>query len=297
MQRVDIVTPAYNAATTIAETIESVLAQTHETWRLWIVDDGSPDNTAAVVEEYLADPRIRLLRQSNRGASHARNLGIERSEGPYIAFLDSDDVWEPEFLARSVQALDESPAAGMVWCDMNVIGDGDGTYRGERDPVYGAAGTTLDAIYSGVTFLPSCCLFRHEFFARGLRWLQECSPMEDMPIFLHVAEQADVLYLPERLSNYRVHTGSSTSSRGAIGRNFRSMIYTFRMLYRRHHRWIPRSSYRQRLWWIYHYAADSLVCARRPALTVLLRALRYRPLAISTWKVAVQVTLRKLSLR
>ncbi|MEM7164309.1 MAG: glycosyltransferase family 2 protein [Planctomycetota bacterium] len=297
MQRVDIVTPAYNAAHTIGETIESVVAQTHTDWRLWIVDDGSADNTAEIVEGYLDDPRVQLLRQPNRGASHARNLGIERSCGPFIAFLDADDLWDPRFLECCVAVLDSNTEAGMVWCDMHVIGDGSGTYRGDRKPVHGPKESTLDAIYSGVTFLPSCCLFRHRFFEQGLRWLQECSPMEDMPIFLHVAAASAVAYLPEKLSHYRVHTGSSTSSRGAIGRNFRSMIYTFRMLYRKYHRAIPRRSYRQRLWWIYHYAADSLVCAKQPALTVLLRALCYRPLAKSTWKVAAHGLLRRVWLR
>lgn len=283
--RVDIVTPAYNAAATIRETIESVRNQTFTTWNLWVIDDGSSDETAEVVREYLTDSRIRLLRQSNRGAAHARNLGVARITGEYVAFLDSDDYWHPEFLEQTVATLEAQSDAGLVWTEMQIIGASGGTYRGDRAPISGTASQTLAPIYSGVTFLPSCCLMRSRFFHDGLRWKQECSPMEDMPIFFPIAYQSSVAHIDRELSYYRVHEGSSTTARGAIGRNYPSMVYTFETLYREYGSFIPRSQYRERMWWIYHCAADSLTCAGTPRWGLFLRALRFRPLADPTWRV------------
>lgn len=297
MSTVDIITPAYNAASTISRTIESVLAQTFTDFRLRVVDDGSADGTTEVVRRYLHDPRVELLREErNRGAANARNRGLEGLSADYVAFLDADDYWEPEFLARMVAVLDRDPGAGLAWCDMAICGGGPaGTYRGARPPISGEAGETLEPIYTGVTFLPSACLFQSSFFRDGLRWSQECAPMEDMPIFLAVGSRSRIAHLPEVLSNYRVHSGSSTSARGAIGRNYPAMLYTFRRLYREYAGEIPRRSYRFRMWYIYHHAADSLVRDGGRGWPLLLRAILHQPTAVVSWKVLAQVVLRRVS--
>lgn len=92
---VSIITPAYNAAGLIAETIDSVLQQTYQNWEMIIVDDCSIDDTIFIVKGYQErDSRIRLIElKDNTGVAHARNVGIESSCGRYLAFLDSDDIW------------------------------------------------------------------------------------------------------------------------------------------------------------------------------------------------------------
>lgn len=100
---VSVVMPAWNAAAYIASSIESVLGQSHRSLELLVVDDGSSDDTAAIVGRYAAaDPRICLIRQPNAGVAAARNAGIERARGAYIAFLDSDDWWHPRKLELQV---------------------------------------------------------------------------------------------------------------------------------------------------------------------------------------------------
>jgi glycosyltransferase involved in cell wall biosynthesis len=112
---VSIITPAYNAAAWLPETIDSVRAQTFSDWELVIVDDGSTDGTAAVVERYIdCDPRIRLLRQANAGPSAARNRAMRGSRGDFLAFLDSDDLWASEFLASQMAVFDEHPETDLV---------------------------------------------------------------------------------------------------------------------------------------------------------------------------------------
>ena len=95
--KVSVIMPAYNSEVYIRESIDSVLAQTFADFELIVVDDGSTDTTAAIAESY-SDSRIRLIRQPNRGVSVARNTGLEASQGQFITFLDSDDLYYPDFL-------------------------------------------------------------------------------------------------------------------------------------------------------------------------------------------------------
>lgn len=108
---VSIITPCYNAERFVAETIESVKGQTYPNWEMIVVDDGSVDRSAAIVEGCAAsDGRIRLIRQTNAGTAHARNVAMRVAQGRYIALLDADDLWEPEFLERQLEFMRQSGA-------------------------------------------------------------------------------------------------------------------------------------------------------------------------------------------
>jgi glycosyltransferase involved in cell wall biosynthesis len=113
--RVSVIIPAYNAAATIAGTIDSVAAQTLQDFEIICVDDGSTDATLSIIKQYAA--RVCLLEQANSGPAAARNHGARNSSGEYLAFLDADDVWAPQFLERSVAALDADPALSLVYCN------------------------------------------------------------------------------------------------------------------------------------------------------------------------------------
>ena len=110
---VSVVIPAFNYAHYLPQAIASVLAQTHGALELLLVDDGSTDGTRAVVAA-ITDPRLRYVWQENAGLSAARNTGIREARHPFIAFLDADDLWKPDFLAtvlRQFAALPEEFAA------------------------------------------------------------------------------------------------------------------------------------------------------------------------------------------
>src|SRR5688572_9571182 len=121
--RVSVITPAYNAARFLRDTIASVRSQTTSDWELIIVDDGSTDETVAIVERYaLEDPRIRLLRQANAGPSAARNHGMRAARGPFFAFLDSDDQWLPQFLEHQLAVFAEYPDTSLVTANAFYLG-------------------------------------------------------------------------------------------------------------------------------------------------------------------------------
>lgn len=115
---ISIVTPVYNAAAFIRQTIEMVQAQTYHEWELILVDDCSKDNSCEVIENYLSnqpDKRIRLIKkEKNEGAALTRNRGIKEAKGRYIAFLDADDVWLKHKLQRQMEFMNEIKA-GFVF--------------------------------------------------------------------------------------------------------------------------------------------------------------------------------------
>jgi glycosyltransferase involved in cell wall biosynthesis len=110
MAAVTVVIPLYNKQRQIKRAVCSVLRQTFEDWRLIVVDDGSTDNGPQIARE-IEDSRIELIRQDNAGPGAARNLGIRMTHTPYIAFLDADDEWHPEFLETTLKAIQENDVA------------------------------------------------------------------------------------------------------------------------------------------------------------------------------------------
>lgn len=109
---VSIITPLYNGERFIAKTIECVLAQTYTYWEMIIVNDGSTDHGAEIVQSYVdKDTRIKLYTQSNAGSAAARNNGIKRAQGRFIAMLDSDDLWDSGYLQSQVNFMQEHDAS------------------------------------------------------------------------------------------------------------------------------------------------------------------------------------------
>jgi glycosyltransferase involved in cell wall biosynthesis len=124
---VSVVIPAFNAVGVIEQTLQSVQAQTFENFEVIIVDDGSTDNTAAIVQRFCSmDPRFVLMTQPHSGVSVARNMAIAHAHGEFIAFLDADDVWLPEKLARQIELFRDYPRVNFTFTNFYM-------WNGERD--------------------------------------------------------------------------------------------------------------------------------------------------------------------
>ena len=102
---VSVIVPVYNVLPYLREALDSVINQTYRNLEILIVDDGSTDGSGEVCDEYLSDPRVIVIHQENKGLSGARNTGLDRMAGEYVAFLDSDDAFMPEMIERMVNAI------------------------------------------------------------------------------------------------------------------------------------------------------------------------------------------------
>lgn len=144
---VSVVLPVRNRPDLIAATIRSVMAQSHRNWELIVVDDGSTDETPAVVSSFSAvDARVTLIRQAPTGVCAARNVGLHASSGDYVAFIDSDNTWTPRILERSVAALEQTDAVAVHSVVHLVDEEGTSQYlafEGDRDDLL-AGGNFVD---------------------------------------------------------------------------------------------------------------------------------------------------------
>lgn len=134
--KVSIITPLYNAARFLSQTIESVISQTYPDWEMIIINDGSTDNSEQIALSYAArDERIQVFSQANGGSAAARNNGIRRAEGRYIALLDADDLWEPDFLESQLALLEEKNAVLVYGAHKRINAQGEEIMRPFFPPV------------------------------------------------------------------------------------------------------------------------------------------------------------------
>lgn len=222
MATVSIIIPAYNAEATLPATLKSVLSQTYTDFEVWVVDDGSRDGTASVVET-IADPRIHLVQQANQGAAVARNHGIEVSTAPLVTFLDGDDCWTPEKLADQVAALEQHPQAAIAYSWTNYIDQaGQPLFPGGRDK------------HSGDVYGE---LFQHNFIESGSNLIVRRTALEQVGVFdpdlasvhdwelwLRLAEHYEFILVPKAQILYRVMSGSISSNLSRQEMNLRRVV-------------------------------------------------------------------------
>ncbi|MCF2661521.1 glycosyltransferase family 2 protein [Pseudoflavonifractor phocaeensis] len=202
---VSIITPSYNTAAYIGDTIRSVLAQTYQEWEMIIVDDCSTDNTEAVVASF-GDSRIRYLKNAkNSGAAVSRNYALREARGKWIAFLDSDDLWEPEKLEKQIRFMEEH--GYQFTCTDYRITLPDGT---ESPYIYTAPShITKRMLYRYCYFSTITVMYDRE--AIGLIQIADIKKNNDYAMWFKVIEKADCYRLPESLSCYRKREGSISS--------------------------------------------------------------------------------------
>ena len=208
---ISIIVPVYNAEKYIVETMESVLAQTWSGWELLLVEDASTDRSAECIENYISqrgDGRIRLLRQpENRGAARARNRGLKEAAGRYIAYLDADDLWDPEKLERELCFLKEKKAAfvftGYEFADESGRGTGKVVHVPER--------LTYRQALSNTTIFTSTVMFDTEKIPRQELEMPVIKS-EDTALWFRILRSGYTAYgLDENLVSYR-RTGGSLSA-------------------------------------------------------------------------------------
>jgi glycosyltransferase involved in cell wall biosynthesis len=212
---VSIIMPVYNGQAFLVEAIDSVLAQTYSNWELIIVDDGSTDNTPAIVSAY-TDPRIVKIRQENRGEAGARNTGLNMARGEYVACLDADDLYLASALAALVDYLESNQDVDVVFSDgyfCDVTGRLLMRVSEHRPGLY--AGDILEPLVlnPSVVAIPCSTLFRRlSAETLGLRYDTQLSYGVDWDFWIQLARFYRYGYLPKLTCMYRIHGTNMTSS-------------------------------------------------------------------------------------
>lgn len=206
LANVSVVIPAYNAARTIVQTVESVLGQTVPAAEIIIVDDGSTDATAKVVAT-ISDPRVHLIERENGGVAAARNTGIAAASGDWVALLDSDDIWLPRKLEHQLELMKRATGCMASQGSAYFVNDDLRPLKLRRCvPVDDPLLTFLR--FRNLPNAASSWIVKHELISRIGGFDTELAILEDWEFSLRLARYANPLCIDEPLTLYRVHPGN-----------------------------------------------------------------------------------------
>lgn len=201
---VSIITPTYNCGKYIEETIKSVINQTHKNWEMIIIDDCSTDNTKSIVEEYQKKyPNIKYhILENNSGAAVARNMAIKMAKGKFIAFLDSDDLWDKEKLEKQINFMKQNDYNFTYTNYIEV--DERGNPKGKK--VTGPKKITKRGMFNYCW--PGCLTVIYNAEKVGLIQIEDIKKNNDYAIWLKVCKKSNCYLLDEELAMYRKRNGS-----------------------------------------------------------------------------------------
>lgn len=222
---ISVVVPCYNSGWSVGDTLLSIRAQTFGDFEILLIDDGSTEDLTAALAPHRADPRLRVIRQENRGLAGARNRGLAEARAPFVAFIDADDLWHPAFLERALTALEAEPSASFAFApcfhfdqENRYLNRSTWTGMRPRHDVIGLASTNVVGNGSAALFrigdIRAVGGFDETMRARG------ASGAEDWKLCILMAERGTPVMLTEQLVGYRLVT--SSMSQGDPARQMRA---------------------------------------------------------------------------
>jgi len=211
--RVSIVIPTYRHREFILHTLDSVFGQTMTDYEVIVVNDGSPDDTRAVLDPLIEARRIEYFEQSNQGQNKARNYGIGRSRGEYVALLDDDDLWPADKLEWQVEFLDEHPDVGMIGGTLQAIDENGACRRkGTFTPTI-----EFETLFAANPFLsPGQTLIRSDLLKRLGGMSMSIWGADDWDLWFRIAKASKIVMLDRLALYYRLHPGNASKQTGRL---------------------------------------------------------------------------------
>lgn len=212
--RVSILVPAYGVAHLLGEALASLQAQTFTDFEAIVVDDGAPDDVAGAFAPFAGDARFRLLLTDNGGVAVARNRAAAQARAPLLALLDGDDLYEPDYLARMVPAIEADARLGFVTCDARYIGSAARAGRrfSEFNPQAGPI--TLDRVIARRFNIFIGSTIRRAAFEAVGGCDERLRAVEDLDLWARLLGAGwSAAHLPEPLARYRLRSDSMSADR------------------------------------------------------------------------------------
>jgi glycosyltransferase involved in cell wall biosynthesis len=212
MPKVSVIIPTYKGAQFLGKTVSSVCSQVFTDFELIIVDDGSPDNTAQIVSSF-GDPRIKYFKKENGGVSSARNFGLRKAGGEYVAFLDHDDWWPVNYLQVLVSHLDRQTDYGAVYCPITVV-FADGSQDKSHKISDCKSGWITRELFSKSFVWTSATLWRRNAWQD--LWFDEALKLstEDFDAYLRLSTKIKFLFITEVEAFRRDDCNSLSATKG-----------------------------------------------------------------------------------
>lgn len=205
-----VVIPLYNKEREITRAVESALDQTVPPQEIVIVDDGSTDGSHRVVES-IDSPLVRIISQSNAGVSAARNRGIAAARGEYIALLDGDDRWKPDFLENMLRLIERWPGCGAYSSAFEIVGRGQITRKPSNLPE-GPVENFFRAAMHEYIIIPSAAVIPRKVFDEIGGFPEGMKLGEDLHLWIRLASRYPICFTPRMLVEYSVEASNRSSS-------------------------------------------------------------------------------------
>ena len=207
MAKVSVIIPTYNRDKFISDTINSVLEQTYKDFEIIVVDDGSTDSTLKVLEQF--GTKIKLIKQPNLERAVARNNGVKNSNGKYIAFLDSDDLWAKEKLEKQVEILDQNEEIILTYCSSGRINEKGQKIKTAKRQMEGFSGKITNELLLRNFVVSATPLLRREYFDKTGGFKSQYIPYEDWEFWVRLSLLGKFYFINKPLAYYRIHDEQS----------------------------------------------------------------------------------------
>jgi glycosyltransferase involved in cell wall biosynthesis len=213
MSLVSIVIATYNRSKLLKECLESLLSQTYRDIELIVVDDGSTDDTQAMVSRMARKhSNIRFYPRPHLGLPATRNFGLERAHGEFICFFDSDDIWPPDYIEIMVRNLQANPDFDAAYSKIKILANDETNGQFQTIDKLPSGHITADIFLRSKAFnLPSSTVLRKNAF-NGIFWGESTGNCDDFDVFLRISTKSKFLYVPEICMMYRKTEDSITAS-------------------------------------------------------------------------------------
>lgn len=275
---VSVIIPIYNSEQYLADTLDSVFNQTLQNFEIVAVDDGSPDNSAAVIKTYQKKypGKIKYIKQENKGIAGARNTGIKNAKGEYIAFLDADDQWYPMRLQLAVELFEQNPEVALVHSNCDIMLPDGKVVPLKRTDDPAPEGMIFDKLVLRQATISCLSATFRRAVCSEIGYLDEnriCMGVDDRDYWIRIAKNHPVGFISERLAMWRCHDNNYSSN---IDKMFQGRFYVHKKLSLE--TFADRKLFLKGLYTIFKETADRYLIASQHQ-----SAVRYYSKAIMVW--------------